>query len=104
MSTVMVYITTENREEAEKIGRMLVENRLAACANIIDGMRSVFWWQGNIDQAEETVLIVKTKQGLLEALTDAVVSVHSYDCPCVAALPIVGGNPAFIDWINEETQ
>ena len=104
MSVVLVYITTENRAEAEKIGGMLVERRLAACANIIEGMRSIFWWEDKLDQAEETILIIKTKEKLVGPLTESVVAAHSYDCPCVVAIPIVGGNPEFIEWINEETQ
>jgi periplasmic divalent cation tolerance protein len=104
MSVVLVYMTAENKEEAERIGGMLVEKRLAACANIIDNMQSVFWWDGRLDQGNETVLIAKTKQSLVEKLTQAVTEAHSYDVPCILALPVVGGNPDFIKWIEEETE
>ena len=104
MSAVLVYITTGNLEEAEKIGAMLVEERLAACVNIIDGMQSMFHWEGRIDKARETILLAKTKESLVPDLTEAVVAAHSYNCACVVALPIVGGNPDFIKWIHDETR
>ncbi len=104
MSAALVYITTENREEAEKIGGLLVEKRLAACVNIIDGMRSMFWWEDALDQGQETILLAKTKESLVPELTEAVLAAHSYDCPCVVAWPIIGGNPEFIKWIHDETR
>jgi periplasmic divalent cation tolerance protein len=104
MSQILVYITTAGRDEAERIGTLLVERRLAACVNMIDGMRSIYWWEGKMDRAEETILLAKTKAGLLEELTALVKSVHSYKCPCVVALPIVGGHPDFLRWIDEETK
>jgi periplasmic divalent cation tolerance protein len=97
-------MTAGSREEAEKVGKALVEARLAACANVIEGMRSIFWWQGGLDQEEEVVLLAKTKQGLVEALTAKVREVHGYDTPCVLALPVVGGDPEFLAWIEEETR
>jgi periplasmic divalent cation tolerance protein len=103
VAAVMVYITTGSPEEAEKIGALLVQKRLAACANIVEGMKSIYWWQGKIDRAQETILIVKTRESLIDQLTEAVLAAHSYDCPCVVALPILGGNPEFIRWIHDET-
>ena len=100
---LFVYVTTGGRESALAIGRTLVEARLAACANVIDGMESVYHWEGKIEQAKEAVLIVKTRAALLDKLTDLVRRLHDYDCPCVVALPIVGGNPAYLDWISDET-
>ncbi|MGB0631158.1 MAG: divalent-cation tolerance protein CutA [Alphaproteobacteria bacterium] len=99
----LVYITTDGPEEARKIGRALVEERLAACANIVHPMTSVFRWEGEIREAAETVLIAKTTADKVEALTERVLALHSYECPCVAAIPIDGGNPAFMDWIADET-
>lgn len=104
MSVALVYITAENREEAEKIGGLLVEKRLAACANIIDGMQSLFWWENKLESGQETVLLVKTRESLVNELTEAVNAAHSYDCPCVVAIPVIGGNPDFIQWINDETK
>jgi periplasmic divalent cation tolerance protein len=104
MSAILVYITTETPEEADRIGRMLVERKLAACANVIDGMRPIFWWKGEIESGRETILLAKTKESLLTELTDAVKEAHSYEVPCVIALPIVGGSAEFIDWIHDETK
>ncbi len=103
MSAVLVYITAKDADEAERVGRALVESRLAACVNIIDNMRSIYRWEGEIQSSSETVLLAKTRVGQVSSLVDTVRSVHSYDCPCVVAVPIIDGNPAFIDWIRQET-
>ncbi len=103
MSGVLVYITCKDKTEAENVGRALVEAKLAACVNIIDGMQSMFWWEGAAQKESETVLLAKTKVGLVQKLTEKVKSVHSYDCPCVVALPIIDGNPEFLQWIQDET-
>lgn len=104
MAARLIYITTDSREEATRIGNALVEERLAACANIIHPMTSVYWWEGKVQQGEETVLIAKTTDALVAALTERVIELHSYDCPCVAAVPIDGGNPGFLAWIGQETK
>jgi len=104
MSACFCYITAGSREEALAIGSALVEERLAACANVIAGMTSVYRWQGAIEQDDEVVLIAKTRADLVERLTGRVAALHSYDCPCVVALPITGGNPVFLDWILSETE
>lgn len=103
MSAFLVYITAGSREEAVRIGRALVEERLAACANVLDGMTSIYRWQGDICEDDETVLIAKTVAERVDALTARVKALHSYDCPCVVALPVGGGNAAFLDWIAEQT-
>lgn len=99
----MLYITAGSRDEAKKIGRALVEARLAACANVIDGMESVYWWQGELTEDREAVLIVKTRADLVAAVTARVKALHSYTVPCVVALPILDGNPDYLDWIGQET-
>jgi periplasmic divalent cation tolerance protein len=102
LGTLFCYVTCPSLEEAETIARRLVEERLAACGNLLPGMRSVYRWQGSIHEAEETVLILKTSAALLPRLTQRVLELHSYTCPCVAALPVTGGNPAYLDWIAGE--
>jgi periplasmic divalent cation tolerance protein len=97
------YVTTGSREEALAIGRAVVGERLAACANVLDGMTSIYWWQGALEQAGEAVLILKTRAELVERLTSRIRELHSYDCPCVVALPIAAGNPGYLDWIARET-
>ncbi len=103
MTAVFVYITVGSREEAVRIGRALVEERLAACANLIGGMRSIYRWQGQIEEAEEVVVVAKTRDDLLQSLTDRVRSLHSYECPCVVGLPVAGGLPDYLEWIASET-
>ena len=100
----LVYMTTASRDEARKIGRALVEERLAACANVIDGMESVYWWQGKLTEDRETVLIAKTRAELVPALTERVRALHSYTVPCVVALPLMGGNPDYMAWLEAETK
>lgn len=104
MSVCMVYMTAANEEEAEKIGRTLVEQRLAACVNILPGMRSMYWWDGGVQSGSEVVVLAKTRTDLVDALTSAVKRVHSYDVPCVVSLPLEGGNPDFLNWIYDETK
>jgi periplasmic divalent cation tolerance protein len=100
----MVYITTNSQEEAEIIGRNLVSRKLAACVNIINGMKSIYHWQGKIETAEEIVIIAKTKEALLSEFVENVKTLHSYECPCIVAMPIIGGNEPFIKWIRDETK
>ncbi len=98
---LLVYVTTESRDDALVLGRGCVEARLAACANVIDGMHSVYRWQGAVEEADEAVLLLKTQKSCLNALTEMIRQRHAYDCPCVVALPIVGGNPEYLAWIAE---
>jgi len=99
----LVYVTAPTLAEAESLARLAVEGRLAACANIMPGMRSLYWWQGRLESADETVLLLKTTAELAPALIRALTEAHSYDCPCVVALPIATGNPDFLRWIEAET-
>ena len=99
---LVVFITASN-EEAERIAHILVRERKAACVNIVPGLHSKFWWQGEIDSAHEALLIVKTKASLLEGLIGLVKENHSYQVPEVIALPILGGNEDYLKWIDEVT-
>jgi periplasmic divalent cation tolerance protein len=103
MAARLVYMTAGNIEEATKLGRALVEEGLAACINILPGMTSLYWWQDNLQHDEELVVLAKTAADKVEALTARVRELHSYDCPCVVAVPIEGGNPEFLRWIESET-
>mgnify|MGYP003631664004 CR=1 FL=1 len=100
---VSLYITCADRAEALNLGRSLVEAQLAACANVIDGVTSVFAWEGEIQESAEALLFAKTRRDLIDAATDLIKIEHSYDCPCIVALPIVGGNKEFTDWIGAAT-
>ena len=103
MTQCLIYMTASNDAEARTIARILVQERLAACVNILAGMRSVYHWEGEIQEESEIVLIAKTRRDRVPALTDRVTEIHSYDCPCVVTIPIDGGNPDFLDWIDAET-
>ena len=98
---VVILITCANRREAKKIARDLVGQRLVACVNIVDKIKSIFWWQKRIDSASEVLLIAKSKRSLMSKIIRQVKSLHSYQVPEVIALPIVAGNKDYIDWINE---
>ena len=103
MSYCLAYMTAASVEEAKTIGRALVEERLAACVNVIPGMVSVYRWEGALEEAEEAVLIAKTRVALFEALTERVGELHDYDNPCVVRLDIAAGRRLFLDWIAGET-
>lgn len=103
MAPVMIYMTAATVEEAARIGRILVEQRFAACANVLPHMTSIFRWEGRMQEESEAVLIVKTMASHVDAIIERIKAVHSYSCPCAVVLPISGGNPAFLDWIDAET-
>lgn len=101
---IVVFITTSSLQEAEKIADLLLENRKAACINIVPTVRSAFWWQGKIDRAEESLLIIKTRADLFPDLMELVKQAHSYTVPEIIVLPITAGNPDYLHWIDTETR
>ncbi|MEE8445521.1 MAG: divalent-cation tolerance protein CutA, partial [Alphaproteobacteria bacterium] len=103
MSQKLIYITAASADEAATIARTLVAERLAACANVFPPVRSFYWWEGKVQDDAEVVLIAKTRAALVPRLIERVKALHSYDCPCVVALPIEAGNPEFLAWIDGET-
>jgi len=103
MSERFVYMTMASVEQAQKIGRALVEERLAACVNVLAPMRSIYRWDGRIVEDTEAVLIAKSRDILIDRLSARVKELHSYTVPCVVALPIVQGNADYLRWIRDET-
>jgi periplasmic divalent cation tolerance protein len=103
MNLLFIYITTKDRREARRIGKALVTEKLAACVNILDGMNSLYFWEGKLSDERETLLIAKTRKALLPRLTARVKQLHSYKVPCIVALPITAGNRDFLQWIAGET-
>jgi periplasmic divalent cation tolerance protein len=101
---VVVLITVGDRPEGERVATALLEARLAACVNLLPGVTSMFWWEGKIDRADELLLLVKTRRGLISQLVETVRGVHSYDVFEAVALPIVDGSPAYLDWVGQETR
>ncbi len=104
MPVMFVYVTAGSPDEARLIGRAVVEGRLAACANVIAPMTAIYRWEGRVQEALETVLILKTTDTRLAALIDRVRALHSYDCPCIEAIEVADGNPAFLAWVAAETE
>jgi periplasmic divalent cation tolerance protein len=98
-----VYVTTASKEEALAIGRAVVERRLAACANVIDGVTSIYWWGGAVQSGPECVMVLKTVARQVTSLVETIRSMHSYDCPAITVLAIETGNPGYLDWIAAET-
>ena len=101
---IVVFVTCGSEEEALKTGRTLVEERLAACANIISPLRSIYRWEGKICDEKEWLLVIKTRQSLFEDLAKRVKAIHSYSVPEIIALPIAEGLPAYLTWISENTK
>ena len=102
-SYIVVLVTTGSPEEAQKISSALLEQKKAACVNIMPQVSSRFWWQGKLDSADESLLIIKTRASLLDDIIGIVKEIHSYEVAEVIALPIVGGNPDYLNWIGEGT-
>jgi periplasmic divalent cation tolerance protein len=100
---MVVYVTASDPAEARRIARVVVEERLAACANILAPMTSIYWWEGAVQESSEAVLILKTTSDRVAALTARVKELHSYDVPCIEAWPVAAGLPAFLDWVGRET-
>lgn len=98
---IIVLITAKDKKEAEKISRLLIKNRLAACVNIVNGVKSLFWWQGKVDQAKEAILIVKSRKEKFAKIAKLVKANHSYDLPEIIAIPIVSGFKPYLNWIND---
>ena len=104
MNTHLVYITTRDKEEAGTIGRSLVQSHLAACVNIFTGMESIYYWDDELQQDHEAVLIVKTTENRVQEVIDAVRQQHSYDCPCIVSFAIAQGHTDYLDWIAEQVR
>ena len=104
MSAVWIYVTASDTAEAEKIGRAMVEARLAACANVLGETTAIYWWDGAVESGAEAALVLKSRAELVDEITRAIGDIHSYDCPCIVALPIAGGNPEFLSWLESETR
>ena len=104
MKANLVYITASSENEALSIGKALVSERLAASVNIINSVRSLYWWEGKIHDEQEVVIVAKTSAALVERLTEKVRAMHRYVCPCVISIPIEKTHQAFLDWIDAVTR
>lgn len=100
---IVVFVTASSEEEAGRIGRRLVEERLAACVTLLPTVRSLFWWEGKVSEERETLMVLKTRSSLFPDLAKAVKALHSYQVPEIIALPIQNGSVDYLDWIQAVT-
>jgi periplasmic divalent cation tolerance protein len=98
-----VYVTAADAEEARRIGRALVEERLAACVNLLPGHTAIYRWQGRLEEAAEAAFVAKTTATRFEALRARIRALHSYTLPCILALPAARGDAEFLAWVRAET-
>jgi len=103
-SAVVILITASTAEEARKMADLLLQRRKAACVSIVPRVESRFWWQGKLDAAAESLLVVKTRASALDEVIKCVKEVHSYQVPEIIALPVIGGNKDYLEWIAREVQ
>ena len=103
MSVVSVYVVFADAEEAERIGRTVIEERLAACINILSPVRSIYRWEGEIQSAEEVVAILKTHHWNSDALIERIAALHSYEVPCIVTWPIDKVLRSYADWVEDST-
>jgi periplasmic divalent cation tolerance protein len=103
MNELIVFITAPNEDEAAKIARALVEEKLAGCVNIIRNIRSIYRWQGNIEDDTEVLMIAKTKKKLFNSLEKKVKELHSYSVPEIIAMPIAEGSNEYLQWLRDAT-
>lgn len=103
-SHIVILVTTSTGEEAHKIADRLLNERKAACVSIVPGVSSFFRWQDECDSARENLLIIKTKAELLNEIIDLVKQLHSYKVPEILALPIAGGNPDYLEWLDKAVE
>ena len=100
---IVTFITSPSEDEAAGIARALVESRLAACVNIVRNIRSIYAWQGKIEDDTEVLMIAKTQRNLFDALSAKVKELHSYDVPEIIAISIIDGSEDYLKWIKEST-
>ena len=100
---IQLFTTTEKKEDARKIAREVVRRRLAACVQIIGPVSSTYWWKEGIEEAEEWLCVVKSREELYEELEKAIRDVHPYEVPEILAMPVVKGSPDYLRWLDRET-
>ena len=98
---IVIFITTATAVEARNISQILLNQKKAACVNIVPEVNSLFWWRDKLDSARESLLIIKTKAALLPEIVSLVKEVHSYEIPEIIALPVIGGNQDYLKWLGE---
>ncbi|WP_066973431.1 divalent-cation tolerance protein CutA [Methanobrevibacter filiformis] len=100
----LIYTTTSNKEEAESIGKTIVKERLGGCSNIINNIDSIYWWENNIEKDKETILLIKTLEENVEKVINRIKEIHSYENPCILAIPISNVSDSYLKWLKEEVE
>ena len=104
MTTSIIYVTVGDQKEADLIASKIVEERLASNVNIVDSVRSYYWWSSAVQQRKEFLLIAKTRTAVVDAAIERIRAIHSYECPCIVSWPIEKGNKDYLEWIGRETE
>ena len=102
METQVLLVMVGSLREAETIARAVVKERLAACANVIPGAVSIYWWEGKLCEGDEVLMVVKARGDRVEPLIKRIQELHSYQVPAIVTLPVVGGNQAYLKWVQEQ--
>lgn len=103
MPQLQVTTTVETREDADRLARSLVEERLTACVQVVGPINSTYWWRGAVEAAQEWMCLIKTTEDRFDALADRIKELHSYDVPEITAVPFVKGSAEYLGWIDAET-
>ncbi len=101
---IVIFITASSDDEAQRITKLLLEQRKVACINIVSGVDSRFWWKGKVDSARESLLVIKTRASVFQKVMKLVKTIHSYEVPEIIALPIIDGNDDYLKWIDAEVK
>ncbi|MDR0911604.1 MAG: divalent-cation tolerance protein CutA [Methanobrevibacter sp.] len=99
---ILVYITTSNEDESIAIGKKLVEERLCACSNVIGNVKSIYWWENEIENDDESILLLKTIEKNLDKVISRVKEIHSYENPAIFAIPILKVSDRYLEWLNNQ--
>lgn len=98
-----IYVTFANLQEAKKIIKILLEKKLIACANLFDNASSLYLWEGKLETSNEVIGFLKTQKKNFSIISDLITKHHSYDCPCILQLKIIGGNDVYLQWLKDNT-
>jgi len=101
---IVVMVTVDSQEQAKRISDVLLDRKLVACANVVEDIQSFYWWKGKVERSREILLLMKSRSELLEEIVRLVKENHSYEVPEVVALPILGGNPDYLRWIEDSVK
>ncbi len=99
----LIYVTASDQAEAERIAQTLVQERLAACVNMLGTIRSIYHWKGQLESSSEVAMFIKTTQSRVTETVERVKTLHSYECPAIVVMPVLGGNSSFLQWVESET-